>query len=306
MLYRIITKKEPNERFKKNIITYNLEIEPNITPKSFYDLITPKLNNIIIEKVINYVYNILQNYIEPYELEFLMIAVDGVPTKSKIVEQKKRRYMGALISQIDEELFVKYGDDIRNNPTRNVYEEYKFNWNRANITPGTPFFELLQIYLNKEQFKVNLQDQCPNLKNIIISGSYDAGEGEKKIVDNIRSRSQESSSYLIYSPDSDVTLLGLLLSCKNNPKDPRRISNLTLMRHNQQENNYDIVNIDKLASNLFNYIKNKTKDKNLGVPDRDAVIKDIVLLLTIFGNDFVPKYRPLMCAMILIVLLTNT
>jgi len=74
-----------------------------------------------------------------------------------------------------------------------------------------------------------------------------------------------------------MTLLCLLLI--NNFK------NIVILRHNQQDNNYDIIDIDLLAENLYKYISNKTTN-NL---DKVNIIYDIVFVLTIFGNDFLPK-----------------
>ena len=64
------------------------------------------------------------------------------------------------------------------------------------------------------------------------------------------------------------------------------------MRHNQQENNYDIIDIDLLRKNIFQYVLNSikiaTKDNDIKL-DEISIINDIVFILTIFGNDFLPK-----------------
>ena len=53
---------------------------------------------------------------------------------------------------------------------------------------------------------------------------YEPDEGEKKIVDHMRSLDQKKSNYLVYSPDSDVILLCLLLNNNFNPENPKRIT----------------------------------------------------------------------------------
>ena len=58
-----------------------------------------------------------------------MIAIDGVPTFAKIMEQKKRRYIGDLLSQ----LMKKF--------------ELPFEWSKINISPGTEFMnKMSKIY----------------------------------------------------------------------------------------------------------------------------------------------------------------
>lgn len=288
LLYQIIIGNTIGERVKKLVEDYDLEIELNeIKSLEYNQKISENLNLIILEKIKEYVYNILNNYVNPELLDFIMIAVDGVPTKSKVVEQRKRRYMGGIINKIDQMLFDKYGDDVKNDKNRWTFEQNKIIWDRANITPGTEFMDQLDEMITSTDFEVGVKNICQNLKKMIVSGPYEPGEGEKKIVDHIRSQKQEPSTYVIYSPDSDVTLLGLLLNTEFSDVDHRRVTKLKLLRHNQQKDNYDIVDIDALAENLYGYVKKKIGRKT--GPEQDRVIKDIVLLLTIFGNDFLPK-----------------
>ena len=53
---------------------------------------------------------------------------------------------------------------------------------------------------------------------------------------------------------------------------------IVVIRHNQQENNYDIIDIKKFYNEIFAEVGNSSHG-----------VKDIALLFTIFGNDFVPK-----------------
>src|SRR5690606_23353165 len=64
------------------------------------------------------------------------------------------------------------------------------------------------------------------------------------------------------------------------------IKNLTLLRFNQQENVYNLVYIEKLANNLYQYVKEHNPKVQY---NKKQIIYDIVFLLTIFGNDFIPK-----------------
>jgi 5'-3' exonuclease len=256
--------------------------------ESFKSKIDKEINGVIIQKVLEYVINIVTNYVDPTKLKLLYIAIDGVPLKSKMVEQRKRRYMGMTIEKIKEKIFAKYEDELKKDPVRYQFEKNKIRWSTINITPGTIFMDELVTSLTSPEFNKKLKLTCKRLEEYIFSGPYEPGEGEKKIVDHIRGQSYRvPDDYVIYSPDSDVTLLCLLLNTKMH--ELPKVSRLKILRHNQQKANYDVVDIDTLSDNLYNYI---VKDVNIiPPPDKDSIINDVVFMLTIFGNDFVPKVQ---------------
>jgi 5'-3' exonuclease len=267
---------------------FNITFNDNITPKEYHDIFdNDMMNNIIVELVSLYIINMLENYIQKDRLEILYIAIDGVPFKTKMLEQKKRRYMGEVATLMKEKIYNKYKEQIKQNKNRYTYEKYKIDWKSHNITPGTDFMHKIFTILSSIDFEVTLKDTCKNLKQYLFSSSYESGEGENKIVNYLRDNDLKYNNYLIYSPDSDVTLLGLLLNTKLNNK---RISKLSILRHNQQKGKYDVVDIDNLSSNIFEYVKTKLfDDYKLDNPIKDNIINDIVFILTIFGNDFLPK-----------------
>lgn len=289
ILYRLITGEKQGEKFKRLADQYNVEYDDNTTPEQFSESYpTEKINELVLEKIDEYLINIITNYVEPEKLQLLFIAVDGVPSKSKMVEQKGRRYMGGIMGQIKKKIFEKYEALLKTQKNRYRYEKLKIGWVRNLINPGTQFMDDLNELLRSDQLVNKIKKACPNLDQYIFSGVYEPGEGEQKIVDHLRSLSQEKSTYVIYSPDSDVTLLGLIL---NTAISGKRVSKLKILRHNQQKGNYDIINIDKLARNMYKYVVIQvgldSRDKQ--TLDKDTILRDIVLMLTIFGNDFLPK-----------------
>ena len=64
------------------------------------------INNLIIKKVLDNVLFILENNFEN-QLKLLYISIDGTPSKSKMIEQKKRRYMGEFVSIFKEKILNK-------------------------------------------------------------------------------------------------------------------------------------------------------------------------------------------------------
>lgn len=284
LLYHHI-KNDKNKPEKYNTITNNYGLIVNNLDELLSLLTNDFINTLVIENVRKYLINIVTNYVNPDKLEHLYIAVDGVPSKSKMIEQKKRRYMGGLIREIKDRIFEEYEDSLKIDKIRYQYEKNKIHFDKNHISPGTEFMHKLHNRLSSPDLTTELKDLCKNLKTYTYSGVYEPGEGEKKIVDHLRSSNQEYSDYVIYSPDSDMTLLCLLLNTKDYTK--KNVSRLQILRMNQQRGGYDIIDVDKLSANLFSYVEARL-DKG-EKKDKDSIIKDIVFLLTIFGDDFLPR-----------------
>jgi len=283
ILYLIVRNKSKNILFSEIVEKYGLKIKDTITASEYNKYIMDRIDKLILKSIEKYILNMLENYIKSDKLQYLYIAVDGVPSKAKMIEQKRRRYIGVISSDISKRIYDKHKSKLSKN--RYLYEENKILWSTNKITPGTVFMHKLDTLLKDTIFHSKIKNICKNLKSYTYSGMYEYGEGEKKIVDNIRSVHHKKGQYLIYSPDSDVTLLSLILSCRLENDIKQSISDIKILRHNQQKNMYNIIDISTLNKNIYNYVKNKVK-RNL---DTSQVILDIVLLLTIFGNDFLPK-----------------
>ncbi|CAG8831150.1 17244_t:CDS:2, partial [Racocetra persica] len=124
--------------------------------------------------------------VKPKELIF--IAVDGVAPRAKMNEQRNRRFKSTLK--------VSYS---------------KFDSN--SVTPGTRFMEDFSKYIKEFIFnKIENNDNWRKIK-IIYSGHDVPGEGEHKIMEDIRH--SNSTCGCIYGRDSDLILLGLLHYKKN-------------------------------------------------------------------------------------------
>ena len=115
------------------------------------------------------------------------IAIDGVAPRAKMEQQRRRRYRASLDRQQLAEVSRKYGH------TSN-------RWDTNAISPGTDFMRGLDEYLANYLGKY---DRC------VFSGSGEAGEGEHKIMADLRSRA-ESSRVLIYGLDADLIMLSSL------------------------------------------------------------------------------------------------
>lgn len=266
---------------------------PTATIQSYKEHFTNELiDDNALNRVKTYIVNLVENILVSGSIKRIMIALDGIPTMSKMIEQKKRRYMGYVSSVFKHQIFDKYiaGDLL--DGLRTTYEHNKISYDRGRIISWSNFMTRVKNLLVSDSLYGTLKEKCPDLNEYIVSQPDIPGEGEKKIMENILEFAQ-SGNYLIFSPDADVIILALILCSKLHKK--RAFANFTILRHNQQTEEFDSINCTTLMDNIYTYIRERLHNS----PSEDEsthkmkVINDISTLLTLFGNDFVPKIESL-------------
>ena len=250
-----------------------------------------KLDDIIINNVGLFVLNLVKKF-DTRELKLLYMSIDGVPSKAKMVEQKKRRFMGEfesnamnqIIEKYKTELDVEKSQDCKTPFNKYRYLQNKIVWSRGAISPATSFMLKLSRFLTSIEFKNRINEINTNLTRdkIILSNFTEKHEGEKKIMDYINDN-EINSSVCIFSPDADLILLSMILKNKTLKK--------IVLRNDQQKSEkidntidsfYDITDINKLEDMIYEYMNNSELN-------RSNVINDIVFIFTIFGDDFLHK-----------------
>jgi 5'-3' exonuclease len=242
------------------------------------------INNIIKNNIYKYIQNLCRDLLYSDTLQKLYISIDGTPTMSKIVEQKKRRYMNYIVSKLKKNIYDKYSTTIPRDK-QIFYDNYK-SFNRGNMLTSGNYMQEIYNYLESSEYKTTIYNICKNLKDIKISSSYEIGEGEKKIMENILYEKQPGS-YVIFSPDSDVVLLSLLMQNKLIKLNINTTFNL--LRCEQIHNKIDNISICNLRKNILDYIFERMNTFRKYNHNKNNIIDDIIGLFTIFGNDFLPK-----------------
>lgn len=234
------------------------------------DFKTDDLEIMIIKHVNNFIISLLQK-LDLDKIKLMYIALDGVPSFSKMIEQKKRRFVGDFI----EKLLEPYS--------------LPFSWSKNNISPGTNFMNKVTNFLSnirstiysddikKENLILELDDYnyYKKIKRFEYSDTNSPGEAEMKIYDLINKLDQGHIIY--YSPDSDVILLSMI---------SKRSNDITIFKFEQQTELLSIINIRLLKESIFIYCKDRLINNKF---DIDKTINDIVFIFTIFGNDFLPR-----------------
>uniref|UniRef100_A0A6C0H824 Xrn1 N-terminal domain-containing protein n=1 Tax=viral metagenome TaxID=1070528 RepID=A0A6C0H824_9ZZZZ len=209
------------------------------------------INKLIFKNINEYLINLFKRF-NLSKLKTIYICLDGTPSFSKMLEQKKRGYISDFIDNILNKYNVENNSNI-------------LNWNKSNIKPGTIFMNQLNKFL--------LDFKYENIK-IIVSTSDKSGEAEMKIVDYINTFKELKNKIYFFSPDSDVILLSLISSNSDY---------INVIKHDK--NIISIIDTKLLKSTIYNYCKIRI-DIDL---DLQKLINDIVFIFTIFGNDFLPK-----------------
>ena len=236
-----------------------------------------KLDDLIIKFVIIFVKDLLDK-LDKTELNLIYFCLDGVPSKAKMIEQRKRKFM----AEFQKSLFKKSNEYVTKEfipEGEKIFNKNKLSWSKTNISPGTSFMIKLTNELKKRIFDFKMNND--NI-NVIISSFNEEMEAEHKISKYIKNECDENDTICVYSPDADVILLSLL---NNNCKQTyvlRLDQNAKVNdKYNIKESHMDIIDINKLKEEL-------AKDKKFSIDDI-RVFYDIVLIFSVFGNDFIHK-----------------
>lgn len=219
----------------------------------------------IIDNCLNYTRLLINQVLQTKqkgEIKHVYITIDGVAPRSKMNQQRERRYKSE---------FFKVGDTSKSSL-----------WDSNKITPGTSFMDKIKDSL--KHFSMDLK----NTLNIdcVLSDSNDIGEGEHKIM-RLITNIESDARVCIYGLDADLIMLSLMN--KNYDK-------IILIRDNSFNNNLseakkviDYLNIKSLKQYICNDISSllvKFKNVNQNNIDRDNLIYDYILVCFLLGNDF--------------------
>lgn len=249
----------------QNIIFDNLFIDFNGCIYTAYNNIKSNKDNkltnseyesLIIKEVIKYT-NTIIDFVKPKEL--IYISIDGIPPRSKMIQQRYRRYMSSWKKdKVIKELEHKNVDN-------NIIENYKNEWNTNAISPGTEF-------MKKLSFELNLYYTNNDIK-VIISDDNEEGEGEFKIFNYI-SKLNTNKKIAIHGLDADLIMLSLLQK-----------SNIHLIREpvffKLESNNKFILLSIEIFKNILN-----TNYKNIFY-NPSNIIQNYIFICFLLGNDFI-------------------
>jgi 5'-3' exonuclease len=266
-------------------INYDIR-ENNISKiiKSIKEIDTTDITLTAVEDFIDMLSTSVAN---PKLLKLLYIAIDGMPNMGKIWEQKRRRYSSSVMSKLQKIIYDDFKSKLDSD--RITFESNKFTFDRSLIGPNSVLMDKIVSRLTSPEFVERLRGVLPSLYSIVVNHHNIPGEGEKKIMEHII-ENKEKGTYCIYSPDSDVVVLSIILQNILSKHEKSRGSSFCVVRRDQQKNHYDYVDSTKVVNNIVDFIStmvSRDKIKNNMVD----LINDICFVITLFGNDFVPRIQ---------------
>ena len=240
------------------------------------------LNTIVSRKIFNNITNNI-NKIHCVEIiQYINIIFDGIPSFSKVLEQRRRRLRN-YIESIERK--KKYDEKFKD--LENTIEEFNginydyFKWLKNRFTidksfgPISPIIKFLEEYLYK-----HLLDKYPNIKIYINQGIYN-GEADYKIFKSIYEKNYEGD-ICIHTIDSD--LVHQIIVQQNYFNIINKDIKLSVVRYNYKNNHIQYIEASKIIKNIdkvYYEISNKNNNKH--------IIYDICLLFLFFGNDHLPS-----------------
>jgi 5'-3' exonuclease len=289
--YSTIKTKIPIKKNIKNYQEVHLYLDFN---GGIYQTIKPEIKSeqTLITHTLQYLDNLVKLFHIPESIEDntpnrirkLYIALDGVPPRAKMEQQRMRRFHSKIRKTEELRLFEQYSE---------YGEQCKINKHIDTniITPGTNFMEMLS---NRIKTHINNSQQIYKYIDVIFTDWRIPGEGEHKILSYLRKNfniaNQEHISNVIYGLDGDLIMLALA----------SRLDNIYLLREAYEYGEYAFqhegypylyLDINYLKRALIEECIEMISGSYLSSDEINRFIDDYICIMMLLGNDFMPKIK---------------
>jgi 5'-3' exonuclease len=221
-------------------------------------------------------------------LEVLYLALDGVPPRAKMEQQRFRRFHSVCKKNKAMEINQKYSRVGSGNELVPDITNYNFNLDTNMITPGTKFMKDLSDAIKKHLKDNSGKGGLYNGIKVLFSDANIPGEGEHKILNYIRENPSDENQYnIIYGLDGDLIMLSLV-SQEQNLYLLREAAQYGGYAKSHEGHKYLFLNIDNLSKAILQDFQEHMSFE-LEYHKADRYIDDYIFLCFILGNDFMPK-----------------
>lgn len=220
----------------------------------------------------------------------LVLAMDGPPGAAKLATQRRRRFGVVLktaekVAQLDRLLATVKGQTSKRALTRAKQWTRKKRRALAEtrtlcITPATDFMaqaEQAILYWAWQRLSARHTALAVNDVKVFISPSTVPGEGEVKLLEWIYTKKRRGESVAILGGDSDLVLEALVV--------PVASTHNVFVLLPDGNKRYLSVSLWEATRTLGRYLPHVTTESVI------KVRTDLVLLLILNGNDYLPKLR---------------
>ena len=215
------------------------------------------------------------------------VCLDGVAPRAKMMQQRKRRFMGMFRTQMEKDA--------------GLLKEGATAWDTCAISPGTAFMGIMAQHLRSYAEKT---------KNVWVSPADEPGEGEHKIFQRMaKATGGGGEPTLIYGLDADLIMLSLVSHRPNIylmreptqagipplPAQTSHTSHAKSLASAPDPSPFIYVNIDALRAGILSTIRQHyqwpiSKDAMSDTYSDEAKmwIETYIVLCFLLGNDFLP------------------
>jgi 5'-3' exonuclease len=246
----------------------------------------------------------LDKIIDHVQPDEVWIAIDGVAPIAKLSQQRERRFKSPKESKAKREFALEHNEKIRQTPV-------DFNM----ISPGTEFMNEMERNL-----AVHIEERRKGSWKHIkfsMSGSGIPGEGEHKIMDEIRLRKDQGikDNICVYGLDADL----LFLTMENAPEAFLVRENVKFYRRDEiglDKDTYPFIYCDvqalaEIVTDTLDPICRLPQLQKLGFKydhrligdhtgpyqedyydhklDQNRLVRDYIFICFLLGNDFIPR-----------------
>jgi len=208
----------------------------------------------------------------------LVLAMDGPPSAAKLATQRRRRFGTLVRSGWKQKQLSRFRKALSKRQEFALRRRYTSEVKTLCITPGTDFMKSAEqslLYWAWQRLQ-NPRHALSNVK-IYISSSLVPGEGEIKLLEWILQRNRNGESIAIMGGDSDLVVEGLII--------PPASSHNVFVLLPDGSRRYLAVSLWETTRALSRLLP--------GIQGEDVmrVRTDLVVLLILNGNDYLPKLR---------------
>lgn len=296
-LNKLLEEKFKGEHWKKiNIDFYKIldgDCEKDISNKfkNILNLITvdniKTVHRILYWKIYFKLINWINNFHEKLFIESINIFIDGIPSYSKILEQRRRRTKNFLESKLRKGFFEKYFTNMENDIIQDnnlIYNYFdwlnnKFSINKS-IGPSSDLIINLGKFLN-----FRLKNYFSDVLVFINSG-LEYGEADNKIFKFIH-KNNLSNDIVIHTCDSD--LIHQILIQQTYFNLVQKNCNLSVIRYYTRDSQcaqlIEAKKLIKIILKKYNDLNKKSNENKINY----KIIYDLMILIYFFGNDYLPS-----------------
>ena len=244
-------------------------------------------------------------------VQSIVLALDGPPCAAKLVTQRRRRFSTLSRAETKQQRANRLAErGIIFHPSAKAHRGSRRKRERMSeestlcITPGTEFMKKADQALQFWAWQRLSSQNNPLRKcRIYINSSDVPGEGEVKLLDWVMSSNvKEGDNIIFMGGDSDLVLEGLILpiAITHNvfvvlPEDSNKTAKARKKKSTEKNTKTRINNSKALGTIIDLWKTTLSLTKNLPqlttISQLMHVRTDLVLLLILNGNDYLPKLR---------------